>query len=120
MKLKLFGSIIAAAAFILGAWLSPAQASDPNSLPGATLFKTKTCVACHGFGKKLAGPDLKGLFTRRDEAWVRKWLKDPVGMAKTDPIGQKLLAEWKTQMPPMPLTDAEMNQMIEYLKAASK
>lgn len=118
MKLKIFGSIVAIAAFILGAWLTPAQADE--SLPGATLFKTKTCVACHAFGQKLSGPDLKGLFTRRDEAWVRKWVKDPVGMAKTDPVGQKLLAEYKIQMPTMPLTDDELNQLIEYLKSASK
>ncbi len=91
-----------------------------KALPGATLFQTKTCFACHDFGKKLTGPDLKGLFTRRNEDWVRKWIKEPDTMAKTDPVGQQLLAEYKIPMPKTPLTDDELNKLIEFLKEASK
>ena len=31
---------------------------------------------------------------RRDHDWLVKWLDDPIGMGKNDPIGQQILAEW--------------------------
>jgi nitrite reductase (NO-forming) len=90
-------------------------------MPGARLFKTKNCYTCHSIGKgKMTGPDLKGLFTRRDEAWVRKYIPDPMGMTKTDPIALKLKEEYKSQMPNPMLSPKELDELITYLKEATK
>jgi hypothetical protein len=68
----------------------------------------------------MTGPDLKGLFTRRDEAWVRKYIPDPMGMTKTDPIALKLKEEYKSQMPNPMLSPKELDELITYLKEATK
>lgn len=94
---------------------------DIKDMPGAALFKAKTCYTCHTIGKgKMVGPDLMGLFQRRDESWVRKYISDPTEATQTDPIAMKLKEEYKTQMPKFPMTPEEINQLIAYLKAATK
>ncbi|MCC6621604.1 MAG: nitrite reductase, copper-containing [Deltaproteobacteria bacterium] len=81
----------------------------------------RMCVACHtiGGGGKV-GPDLKGVTERRSAEWLQKWMKDPIGMAQTDPIGKELLAKWKgVQMPPQGLTASELDYVLGYIAAAS-
>jgi nitrite reductase (NO-forming) len=96
-------------------------ATGTAEMPGAILFKTKNCYTCHSIGKgKMIGPDLKGLFSRREEAWVMKYISDPVGMAKTDPIAMQLKEEFKTQMPNPMLTPKELEELVAYLKEATK
>jgi nitrite reductase (NO-forming)/hydroxylamine reductase len=86
---------------------------------GKTIFDTQ-CMACHSIGEgDRAGPDLKDLSKRRQKDWIVKWMKDPVGMAKDDPVGKELLAKYKTQMPALPLTDAQLDQVLAYVDAAS-
>jgi nitrite reductase (NO-forming) len=109
---------------------SPTPAAAPEAmpattglvdLPGARLFKTKNCYTCHSIGKgKMTGPDLKGLFSRRDEAWVRKYIPNPMEMTKTDPVAMKLKEEFKSQMPNPMLTAQELDELISYLKEATK
>lgn len=100
---------------------APPAATGLADMPGAKLFKTKTCYTCHSIGKgKMTGPDLKGIFARRDEAWLRKYILDPVTMTKEDPVAIQLKAEYKTQMPKVPLTNEELDQLLAYLKEATK
>jgi nitrite reductase (NO-forming) len=105
----------------------PTEASEKPTpegaapMPGAVLFKTKNCYTCHSIGKgKMIGPDLKGLFSRREEAWVMKYIADPVSMTKTDPVAMKLKEEYKTQMPNPVLTPKELEELVTYLKEATK
>lgn len=50
---------------------------------GQKLFKAN-CGACHSIGKgKLVGPDLKGVHSRHDEAWLLKWIKSSQAMVKS-------------------------------------
>ena len=77
----------------------------------------RMCVSCHtvGAGPRV-GPDLAGVTGRREEAWLRKWMKDPIGMTQSDPTAKELLAKWKNiQMPPQGLTDAELDDVLAYL-----
>ena len=100
---------------------TPSPQTEIQAMPGAKLFKTKTCYTCHTLGKgKAVGPDLKGIFARRDEAWLRKYISDPVMMTREDPIARQLKAEFKTQMPKVAMTPEELDQLLAYLKEAAK
>lgn len=84
---------------------------------GEKLFATKGCVACHTYGKKMTGPDLKGVTSRRTALWLENQIMHPEVMTKTDPIAHALMAENNNvQMLNLHLTQAEAQSMIEYLK----
>lgn len=83
---------------------------------GKTLFTNKGCVTCHGFGKRVIGPDLKGVATRRTAAWMEQQILHPEVMTKEDPIAHALLLEYKVPMTNQKLTPDEAKKVIEYLK----
>ena len=60
---------------------------------GEKLFATKGCTACHAYGKKLTGPDLKGVTTRRTALWMQHQIMEPDVMTRTDPISHQLMAD---------------------------
>jgi nitrite reductase (NO-forming) len=64
------------------------------------------------------GPDLYGVTKRRAEPWLVRWMRDPEGMAMSDPIGQEMLAKYKVPMPNQNVSDAEIRQYIAYFKWA--
>jgi nitrite reductase (NO-forming) len=45
-------------------------------------------------------------------------MQDPEGMAKSDPIGQEMLAKYKVPMPNQNVSDAEIKQYIAYFRWA--
>lgn len=83
---------------------------------GEKLFSTKGCTACHAWGKRLTGPDLKDVTKRRTQAWMEQQILHPDVMTKTDPIARELFAQFALQMPKQGLTEEEAKQVIEYLK----
>ncbi|MDA2920281.1 cytochrome c [Desulfobacterota bacterium AH_259_B03_O07] len=84
---------------------------------GEELFQSKGCVACHTIGKgKLTGPDLLGVTERREEEWLRNWLKNPDTMIFSDPIAKELLKEYFVPMPNQGLTDEDIEVFITYFK----
>jgi len=87
---------------------------------GEKLFSTKGCTACHAWGKKLTGPDLKDVTARRTAQWMENQILHPDVMVKTDPISHELFAKFMLQMPKQGLTEAEAKQVIEYLKKRDK
>jgi len=90
------------------------QASD-----GETIFKEK-CTACHTVGGgKLVGPDLAGVTTRRDKAWLTRWIKEPDKvLAEGDPIATQLFEEYnKIPMPNLGLTDSEVAALTAYFES---
>lgn len=88
-----------------------------NADKGAEVFKEKGCTACHTIGGgKLSGPDLAGVTERREEDWLKKWIKSPDTMVMTDPIAKELLMEYFVPMPNQGLTDEEVDLVIVYLK----
>ena len=109
---------------------SPARASapDPASVArGEDTYKKKGCAACHNIAKageeahrrpggKQSGPDLGGVTQRRDRDWLKRWLKDPDAMRASDPTAQAMVAQAKgLKMPNMKLSDAEIEDLINYL-----
>jgi cytochrome c551/c552 len=87
---------------------------------GEKLFSTKGCTACHAWGKRLTGPDLKDVTNRRTAEWMENQILHPDVMVKTDPIAHELFAKHALQMPKQGLTEAEARQVIEYLKKRDK
>lgn len=89
--------------------------------PGQAIFE-RTCFACHTIGEGIrVGPDLKDVHTRREREWLVAWIKDPLGMAQTDSIGQQIFAEFNNvPMAPNFLSDEEIGQVLEYIIAVSE
>ncbi|MFQ5514967.1 MAG: c-type cytochrome [Myxococcota bacterium] len=80
--------------------------TDPVSL-GRSLVNAKGCVACHtieGPGGDM-GPVLRGVTTRRDEAFIRNQLRDP------------RLNNARTLMPNLGLSNREIDVIWTYLKS---
>ena len=94
---------------------------DSFAQAGKSIFDSK-CVVCHTLGKgKLIGPDLKGVTQRRKADWVKKMIKDPENMLKTDETAKKLLQEYNNiPMINMGLKDSEIDAVIAYLKSEDK
>lgn len=88
-------------------------------LPGQLLFRNR-CATCHTLGKgDRIGPDLKGVTTRRDRAWLGSFLFAPDQMrARKDPIAVELSAKYPgVPMPNVGLTRDEVMELIDYLEA---
>lgn len=87
--------------------------------PGRKVMETKGCVACHSFdGKPGVGPTFKGLWGRNedftdgssyvvDAAYIKESILDPP---------KKIVKGFGPVMPKLPITDAEIDQVIEFVK----
>ena len=86
--------------------------------PGQAVFLAKGCNGCHNFGggDSATGPDLKGVTQRRTDDWLKRWIKNPTEMLKTDAAAKELAKKFPNPMPPLGLNDAEIDQVIAYLK----
>jgi protein SCO1 len=103
----------------------PDAMPDPSvavdELPGQILFQ-KTCGSCHTLGKgQRVGPDLAGLLTRRDRAWVKEYMMAPQAMrARGDPIALELSARYRAvRMPNLGLSDNDVADLMHYLDVKS-
>ena len=83
---------------------------------GKTLFTSKGCVTCHAFGRKVVGPDLKGIANDRTAEWITQQIMHPEVMIKSDPISMQLLAQYKVPMTNQNVTDDEAKALVEYIK----
>jgi protein SCO1 len=85
--------------------------------PGQALF-AKTCASCHTIGQgDLVGPDLQGVTSRRERAWLSQFLQAPnVMRAKKDPIAVALSAKFPgVVMPNLGLSEADVGDLLAYL-----
>ena len=100
-----------------GAAQGGAFAVDPSlATAGKKLFVKHGCGGCHGFGRQLAGPDLKGIESRRSSEWLHKWMTNTTAMLTTDSIAATLLREAKgVKMPQFRLNDGEVDALIHYM-----
>lgn len=88
---------------------------------GEGLFRTKGCVTCHTYGKKMpTGPNLQGVTMRRTAEWMQHQIMHPDVMVKTDPITRSLVTEFKVPMTNMQVTEEQAKALIEFLKREDK
>jgi protein SCO1/2 len=85
---------------------------------GQYLFATR-CAACHtiGNGDKV-GPDLLGVASVRELAWLRRIITEPDKLIEEkDPIATSLFQKYRQiRMPRLGLPEADVNTLIEYMK----
>lgn len=89
---------------------------------GKNVWSSKGCMGCHTIGKgKLAGPDLNGLYERRETDWVKTWLKSPEAMYETDETVKAMVKEWNgLKMPNLKLKDNEIDAVMHYIGEQQK
>jgi protein SCO1/2 len=85
---------------------------------GKYLFATR-CAACHtiGNGDKV-GPDLLGVASVRELAWLRRIITEPDKLIEEkDPIATSLFKKYREiRMPRLGLPEADVDTLIEYMK----
>lgn len=122
------GNVKLALAVVAAIAIAPAAAAAQGGITvdqalakrGKTLFTNRGCNACHAFGKKLAGPDLVGATERRDQEWLRRWLKNTDEMLQSDSTAQAMLVEFKNvKMPNLKLSDDEVEALLHYMQQES-
>ena len=92
--------------------------NDALTKRGKMLWTNRGCGACHGIGKKNAGPDLAGVEQRRPKEWLTKWLMETDVMLQSDSTAIALLAEWKgIKMPKQSLSEEDVNAILAYLRS---
>ncbi len=90
-----------------------------DAAEGEKLFKAN-CTACHAVNKKVIGPALKGIRQRRDEAWIKAFVKNSTAVIKSgDEYAVKLYAEYNnTLMTAFPqLKDEQIISILDYIDA---
>jgi protein SCO1/2 len=86
---------------------------------GQYVFKTH-CAACHTIGRgDTIGPDLLGVTSIRDRAWLRRYIATPEKLlADKDPIAVALFEKYKqVNMPNLRLADVDVNAVISFMEA---
>lgn len=87
--------------------------------PGQALF-VKACGSCHTVGRgDLVGPDLDGVFARRERAWLTRFLLAPdVMRIQKDPIALALSARYQgVVMPNLGLSETDVSDLFAYLES---
>ncbi len=92
-----------------------------GNLPAQAPAVWSACSACHtiGGGKKV-GPDLKGVTQKRSEDWLRHFIRNSQEFMKADADAKAIFDEFKIPMPPHDLSDAQMKDLLAYLKNDGK
>jgi cytochrome c2 len=85
-------------------FVPPAQAAADPAL-GEKVYSSKRCAACHsvhGKGGK-SGPPLSDIASKRDEQWLKAFLKDPKALNP------------ESKMSRFKGTDEELESLLAYL-----
>lgn len=83
---------------------------------GRKLFKS-LCAACHKLDKKLVGPQLGGIEEKRENDWLKAWIKDNASLRKSgDKDANAIFDEYKgSPMTAFPqLSDKQIDDILYY------
>lgn len=85
--------------------------------PGQVLFR-KLCSGCHtvGVGDRV-GPDLLGISERRDEEWIKRYIRDPAAVRQSNDLAaiELGLRYGGVRMPNLGLSENDATDLITYL-----
>jgi cytochrome c oxidase subunit II len=97
---------------------APSAYAEGSVDAGKKLFE-ENCTACHAFNKSVTGPALAGVATKRQEAWLKKWIKNAEAMISAgDPIAVDLAKQFApTVMTNFSwMSDEQIGDIVAYLK----
>ncbi len=81
---------------------------------GKALFNSN-CAACHKLDKDLVGPKLGKISERRENAWIKAWVKDNAAFQKIDADAKEAANFSPTAMTAFPqLSDEDIDNIIAY------
>ncbi len=83
---------------------------------GRKIFKS-LCASCHKLDRKLIGPALGGVEERRDNAWLKAWIKNNAELRKSgDRDAIEIFEEYKgsPMTPFLQLTDKNIDDILYY------
>ncbi|TMH39929.1 MAG: cytochrome c, partial [Betaproteobacteria bacterium] len=94
----------------------------PLVLDKGEYFFQSQCSVCHtvGQGDKM-GPDLSGVTTRRERAWLTRYIMMPDKvLAEGDPIAARLFEKYQyARMPNLRLSADEAAAVLSYIEGRS-
>jgi len=103
---------------MFGATSAQAQSGDAQLTRGKMLYFNRGCRACHGINKRMIGPDLAGLESRRSKEWIVRWLKETDAMLASDSTAQQMAAQYNNaHMPKQHLTDQDIDAILAYVRS---
>lgn len=79
----------------------------------------KKCSSCHSIGGgDDVGPDLKGVNERRDKKWIVRFIQESQTIVQSgDAVAVELFNKFRQKkMPDQDLTEAEITQLLEFIK----
>jgi protein SCO1 len=100
---------------------SYAEARPVEISKGQFIFDSR-CSACHTIGQgERIGPDLHGVTSRRDAAWLVRYVVAPDRLlAEKDPVAVQLFEKYKgARMPNLGLGPADVRDVVSYLERRS-
>ena len=118
----ILASLLGTMFFLASAGLVTASASSAPPQPpgdGQQIFESK-CTGCHSIGGgDLVGPDLKDVASRRSLGWLAAFIANPQQLVDSgDKDAVQLVKDFNgVMMPAAGLSDAEIQAVIQYLKA---
>jgi mono/diheme cytochrome c family protein len=95
------------------------SATSLSAQDGEQIFK-QSCAVCHKVtAQRLVGPGLQGVAEKRSREWLKKFIANSQGLINSGDADAKAIWEEynKTIMPEQPLSDAELDAVIDYLAA---
>jgi len=96
--------------------------SAQDATNGKKIFKAN-CAACHKLDKKLVGPPLKNISEKRDNKWLKSWIKNSAALIKSGDKDAIAIFEEYSKMPMMAfpqLSDKDIDDMIAYMDGKEK
>jgi cytochrome c oxidase subunit II len=101
---------------------TPGTPAEPQN-PAVAILEKESCLACHSLdGKVMVGPTFKGIYGRKtvivgngkekeilsDEAYIERGIQSPM---------TEIVKGYPPTMPPDPLGNTELKQVVDFLKS---
>jgi len=121
--LSVIKSIFLYPSFLLLGFNSFAQFSeevptDQESIQNGEEFFSQICSACHAINERVVGPALSGVYERREQEWILKFVKNSQQMVESgDETAQEIFNEYGIPMPAQDLSDEEIMDIMAYIKS---
>ena len=105
-------SVILFFAFSLSSYSQ--DVDEARQKEGRKLFKS-LCASCHKLDKKLVGPALAGVESRRENDWLKAWIKDNAEFQKVDSDAVEAAEFSPTAMTAFPqLSEKQVDDILYY------